>query len=65
MITSTGHAKLMAIQNMISGAINVILNIIVVRRYGYVAVVWVTFTVQLISNIVLYIFYSSKLRKLN
>ena len=65
MITSTGHAKLMAIQNIISGAINVILNIIVVRRYGYVAVVWVTFTVQLISNIVLYIVYSSKLRKLN
>ena len=65
MITSTGHAKLMAIQNIISGAINVILNIIVVRRYGYVAVVWVTFTVQLISNIVLYIVYSSKLRKLH
>ena len=65
MITSTGHAKLMAIQNIISGTINVVLNMIVIRQYGYVAVVWVTFGIQLISNVVLYIVYYSKLKRLN
>jgi O-antigen/teichoic acid export membrane protein len=64
MITSTGHAKIMALQNIISGTINVILNMFVIRQYGYVAVVWVTFVIQLISNIVLYLIYYSKLRKL-
>ena len=55
----------MAIQNIISGTINVVLNMIVIRQYGYVAVVWVTFGVQLISNVVLYIVYYSKLKRLN
>ena len=63
-ITSTGHGKLMAIQNILSGIINVILNIVVIKRYGYIAVVWVTFGVQLLSNIVLYLVYYFKLKSL-
>ncbi len=64
MITSTGHANLMAIQNVISGVVNVVLNIIVVRVYGYVGVIWVTFVVQLVSTVVLYSIYYSKLKRL-
>lgn len=64
MITSTGHAKLMAIQNILAGIVNVVLNILVIERYGYVGVVWVTFAVQLVSTIVLYLVYYSKLKRL-
>jgi O-antigen/teichoic acid export membrane protein len=64
MITSTGHAKLMAIQNVVSGIVNVGLNIIVIRMYGYLGVVWVTFVVQLVSTIVLYKVYYLKLKRL-
>jgi O-antigen/teichoic acid export membrane protein len=64
MITSTGHANLMAIQNVISGIVNVVLNIIVVRIYGYVGVIWVTFVVQLVSTVVLYLIYYFKLKRL-
>lgn len=62
-ITSTGHANLMAIQNVISGILNVLLNIWVVGRYGYIGVVWVTFGIQIISTLILYIVYYSKLSK--
>jgi O-antigen/teichoic acid export membrane protein len=64
MITSTGHAKLMAIQNIVAGIVNVVLNILIIGRYGYVGVVWVTFAVQLVSTIVLYLVYYSKLKRL-
>ena len=64
MITSTGHANLMAIQNVITGVVNVVLNIIVVRVYGYVGVIWVTFVVQLVSTAILYLIYYSKLKRL-
>ena len=64
MITSTGHAKLMAIQNILAGVVNVVLNILILGRYGYVGVVWVTFAVQLVSTIVLYLVYYSKLKRL-
>lgn len=64
MITSTGHANLMAIQNVISGVINVVLNILVIRVYGYVGVVWVTFVVQLVSTVILYLVYHSKLKRI-
>ena len=64
MITSTGHAKLMAIQNILAGIVNVVLNILVIERYGYVGVVWVTLAVQLVSTIVLYLVYYSKLKRL-
>ena len=63
-ITSTGHAKLMAIQNVVSGTVNVILNILIVREYGYVGVIWVTFTIQLLSTLFLYVIYYSKISKL-
>jgi O-antigen/teichoic acid export membrane protein len=63
-ITSTGHAKLMAIQNVVSGTVNVILNILIVREYGYVGVIWVTFAIQLLSTLFLYIIYYSKISKL-
>jgi O-antigen/teichoic acid export membrane protein len=64
MITSTGHANLMAIQNVISGVVNVVLNIIVIRIYGYLGVIWVTFVVQLVSTVVLYRVYYVKLKRL-
>jgi O-antigen/teichoic acid export membrane protein len=64
MITSTGHANLMAIQNVISGVVNVVLNIVVIRMYGYLGVIWVTFVVQLVSTIVLYTVYYVKLKRL-
>lgn len=64
MITSTGHGKLMAIQNIITGIVNVLLNLFIIKSHGYIAVVWVTFAVQLISNTILYLIYSSKLKKL-
>jgi O-antigen/teichoic acid export membrane protein len=64
MITSTGHAKLMAIQNVVSGVVNVVLNIIVIKKYGYLGVIWVTFVVQLVSTVVLYRVYYLKLKRL-
>lgn len=63
LITSTGHAGIMAVQNVISGILNVVLNLIVIKEYGYVGVVWVTFWIQLISLIALYLVYYSKLKK--
>ncbi len=63
-LTSTGHAKLMAIQNVISGLVNVVLNILVIQKYGYIGVVWVTFIVQSISTLFLYLIYYSKISKL-
>ena len=62
-ITSTGHASIMAVLNVVSGIINVVLNIWAVREYGYIGVVWVTLVVQLISVIVLYLVYYSKLKE--
>ena len=62
-LTSTGHAKLMAIQNIVSGIVNVILNIFVIQKYGYLGVVWVTFSIQILSTLILYIVYYSKLSK--
>ncbi len=62
LITSTGHAGIMAVQNLISGVINVVLNMIVVKEYGYMGVVWVTFFIQLISLVILYLTYYSKLK---
>ncbi len=62
-LTSTGHAKLMAIQNVVSGIVNVILNIFVIQKYGYLGVVWVTFSIQILSTLILYIVYYSKLSK--
>ena len=63
LITSTGHAGIMAIQNVISGILNVTLNLIVIKEYGYIGVVWVTFWIQLISLIALYLVYYLKLKK--
>ena len=63
LITSTGHAKYMAIENVIVGVLNVLLNIFVIQIYGYIGVVWVTFILQSISLIVLYIVYYKRLRK--
>jgi len=62
-ITSTGHAKYMAIENVIVGTLNVILNLIVIRIYGYVGMVWVTLILQTVSMVVLYIVYYRNLKK--
>lgn len=64
MITSTGHAKLMALQNIISGVVNVVLNVFVIQTYGYIGVIWVTFVVQSVSTVILYLIYYSKLKRL-
>lgn len=64
MITSTGHARYMAVENVLVGVLNVTLNIFVVKRYGYLGVVWVTLVLQTISLIVLYsVYYSALLKK--
>jgi O-antigen/teichoic acid export membrane protein len=62
-ITSTGHAGIMAVLNVISGILNVLLNIWAVREYGYLGVVWVTLVIQMISLVVLYLVYYSKLKE--
>lgn len=64
MITSTGHARYMAVENVIVGILNVLLNILVIRIYGYIGVVWVTLILQCISTTVLYIFYYRSLKRL-
>lgn len=63
LITSTGHAGIMAVQNVISGVLNVVINIFVIKEYGYIGVVWVTFWIQLISVVVLYVVYYLKLKR--
>lgn len=63
MITSTGHARYMAVENVLVGILNVLLNIFVVRIYGYVGVVWVTLVLQTLSMIVLYVVYYLALLK--
>ncbi len=62
LITSTGHAKYMAIENVIVGVLNVLINIFVIQIYGYVGVVWVTLILQSISLVVLYTVYYRKLK---
>lgn len=62
-LTSTGHAKLMAIQNLVSGAINLIVNILIIGRFCYIWIIWVTFSIQLLSTIFLYIFFIINLKK--
>ncbi len=63
MITSTGHARYMAVENVIVGILNVLLNIFVVRIYGYVGVVWVTMVLQTLSMSILYVVYYFALLK--
>lgn len=63
LIASTGHAKYMAVENVVVGVINVLLNIFVIQIYGYIGVVWVTFILQSISLVVLYIVYYKRLRE--
>lgn len=63
LITSTGHAKYMAVENVVVGVLNVLLNIFVIQIYGYIGVVWVTFILQSISLVVLYIVYYKRLRE--
>lgn len=62
LITSTGHAKYLAIENVVVGILNVTLNLIVIKIYGYVGIVWVTLILQSISLVVLYIVYYRKLK---
>lgn len=63
LITSTGHAKYMAVENVVVGVLNVLINIFVIKIYGYVGVVWVTLILQSISFVVLYIVYYKRLRR--
>lgn len=62
LITSTGHGKYMAIENITVGILNVVLNIFVIQKYGYVGVVWVSLLLQCISTAILYIVYYRKLK---
>lgn len=62
-IVATGHAGIMTYLNVISGGVNVALNIFVVKRFGYVGVIWTTLIVQTISMVVLNIIYARKLKK--
>lgn len=63
LITSTGHAKYMAIENIVVGILNVVCNIFVIQYFGYVGVVWVTLILQSVSLIILYMIYYRKLRQ--
>ena len=63
LITSTGHAKYMAIENVVVGILNVLLNIFVIRIYGYVGIVWVTLILQCISTSILYFVYYKRLQE--
>lgn len=63
LITSTGHAKYMAIENIVVGILNVVCNIFVIQYFGYVGVVWVTLILQSVSLIILYMVYYRKLRQ--
>jgi len=63
LITSTGHAKYMAVENVAVGVLNVLLNIFVIQIYGYIGVVWVTLILQSISLVVLYIVYYRRLKR--
>lgn len=63
LITSTGHAKYMAVENVVVGLLNVLINMYVVQIYGYIGVVWVTLILQSISLIVLYFVYYKSLRR--
>lgn len=63
LITSTGHAKYMAVENVVVGILNVLLNIFVIQIYGYIGVVWTTLILQCISTSILYIVYYNRLRR--
>ncbi len=63
LIVATGHAGIMTYLNIVSGIVNVILNLFVVKEFGYIGVVWTTLVIQTISLIVLNIIYSRKLKK--
>lgn len=63
LITSTGHARYMAIENIVVGILNVLLNIFIIRIYGYIGVIWVTLILQCISTTILYIVYYKRIRE--
>lgn len=63
MIVATGHAGIMTIINIFAGIINVLLSLWVIKDYGFMGVIWVTFAVQLFFTFVLNYIYIKKLNK--
>lgn len=62
-IVATGDAGIMTIQNIVSGALNVVLSIFAIEKYGYMGLIWTSFAVQTISLIVLQLIYMKRLKK--
>jgi O-antigen/teichoic acid export membrane protein len=61
MVVATGHASIMTILNIITGAINVVLNIFVIQYFGYIGVIWTTLGVQSIALVLLCVIYWRKI----
>lgn len=62
-IVATGDAGIMTVQNIVSGALNVVLSIFAIEKFGYMGLIWTSFAVQIISLVVLQLIYIKRLKK--
>jgi O-antigen/teichoic acid export membrane protein len=61
-IVATGFAKIIAVTNLLGGALNVILDIIFINLIGFTGVFWVTLAIHSTNIIIVCSYYIYKLR---
>lgn len=61
-ITPLGYAKIITYTTLIFGFINIILDIIFIKLFGFIGIFWVTFIVHNINILVQYLLFWNKLK---
>ena len=62
-IISTGHARINMINIIVFGILNLLLDILLVRRYGYMGIAYAKFLVVILGSLSLIILYRRALKK--
>jgi O-antigen/teichoic acid export membrane protein len=62
-VISTGHARINMINIIIFGILNLLLDILLVRRYGYMGIAYAKFFVVILGSLSLIILYRRALKK--
>jgi O-antigen/teichoic acid export membrane protein len=62
-IISTGHARINMINIIVFGILNLLLDILLVRRYGYIGIAYAKFLVVILGSLSLIILYRRALKK--
>jgi O-antigen/teichoic acid export membrane protein len=62
-IISTGHARINMINIIVFGILNLLLDILLVRHYGYMGIAYAKLIVMILGSLSLIVFYKLALRK--